>query len=92
MFGVTHVCAIDGYSGKVVAFGSMPVKNNMEIYKRLFRLLYIFAITSEYYRPAFITYGLWDQIHVDHGREWMFSLYLQETLQHLQTSYLLLYT
>ena len=31
MFGVTHVCAIDGYSGKVVGFASMPVKNNVEI-------------------------------------------------------------
>ena len=38
MFGVTHVCAIDGYSGKIVGFASMPVKNNVEIYNHLFRL------------------------------------------------------
>ena len=25
MYGVTHVCAIDGYSGKIVGFISMPV-------------------------------------------------------------------
>ena len=31
MYGVTHVCAKDGYSGKVVGFITMPVKNNMEI-------------------------------------------------------------
>ena len=37
MFGVTHVCAIDGFSGMVVAFASMPVKNNVEIYKHVFR-------------------------------------------------------
>ena len=37
MYGVTHVCARDGYSGKVVAFITMPVKNNKEIYKHLFR-------------------------------------------------------
>ena len=37
MFGVTHVCAIDGYSGKIVGFVSMPVKNNAEIYENLFR-------------------------------------------------------
>ena len=37
MFGVTHICAIDGYSGKIVGFVSMPVKNNIEIYKHLFR-------------------------------------------------------
>ena len=37
MFGVTHICARDGYSGKVVAFASMPVKNNVEMYKHVFR-------------------------------------------------------
>ncbi len=39
MFGVTHICAIDGFSGMVVAFASMPVKNNkiIEIYKHIFR-------------------------------------------------------
>ena len=31
MYGVTHVCAKDGYSGKAVGFITMPVKNNMEI-------------------------------------------------------------
>lgn len=37
MYGVTHVCAIDGYSSKIVGFASMPVKNTVEIYKHLFR-------------------------------------------------------
>ena len=37
MFGVTHICARDGYSGMVVAFASMSVKNNVEIYKHAFR-------------------------------------------------------
>ena len=36
MFGVTHICARDGYSGMVVAFASMSVKNNVEIYKHVF--------------------------------------------------------
>ena len=36
-FGVTHVCAIDGYSGKIVEFISMPIKNNVEIFTNLFR-------------------------------------------------------
>ena len=27
MFGVTHVCAVNGFSGKVVGFVTMPVKN-----------------------------------------------------------------
>ena len=38
MFGVTHVCAIDGYSGKIVAFVSMLVKNTVQIYEHAFRL------------------------------------------------------
>lgn len=37
MYGVTHVCAVDGYSGKIVGFISMPVKNNVEIYRHLYR-------------------------------------------------------
>ena len=37
MYGVTHICAIDGYSGKIVGFLTMPVKNNVEIYNHLFR-------------------------------------------------------
>ena len=37
MYGVTHICARDGFSGKVVGFVSMPVKTNVEIYGILFR-------------------------------------------------------
>ena len=37
MFGVTHICAIDGYSGKIIQFVSMPVKNPVQIYQHLFR-------------------------------------------------------
>ena len=36
MFGVTHVCAVDGYSS-IVGFITMPVKNNVEIYTHLFK-------------------------------------------------------
>lgn len=36
-FGVTHVCAIDGFSGKIVGFISMPVKSNTIIYDKLYR-------------------------------------------------------
>ena len=36
MFGVTHVCAVDEYSGMVVGFVTMPVKNNVTIYKDLY--------------------------------------------------------
>ncbi len=37
MYGITHVCARDGFSGKVVGFITMPIKNNIEIYQHLFR-------------------------------------------------------
>ena len=37
MYCVTHICAWDGLSGKIVGFVTMPVKNNLEIYNHLFR-------------------------------------------------------
>lgn len=37
MFGVTHVIARDGYSGKIVAFSTMPIKNNITIYETVYR-------------------------------------------------------
>jgi hypothetical protein len=67
MFGVTHVAAVDGYSRKIVGFITLPVKNNVEIYTHLFR-------------PILLEHGLWDQIRVDHGREWVLSLFVQEQL------------
>lgn len=36
-YGVTHVCAIDGFSSKIVGFVSMPVKSNTIIYSELYR-------------------------------------------------------
>ncbi|XP_070402718.1 uncharacterized protein [Nothobranchius furzeri] len=67
MFGVTHVLAVDGYSSKIVAHSTMPVKNNLVIYE-------------EIYRPAVMNHGLWDQVRVDHGREFYLCLYMQEKL------------
>lgn len=29
-------------------------------------------------------YGLWDQIRVDHGKEWCLMLYINGTLSHLR--------
>ena len=37
MFGATHVIARDGFSGKIVGFSTMPVKNNVAIYESVFR-------------------------------------------------------
>ena len=36
-YGVTHVAASDGYSGKLLGVISLPVKNNILIYENLFR-------------------------------------------------------
>ncbi|XP_065891603.1 uncharacterized protein [Dysidea avara] len=83
MFGVTHICAVDGFNRKIVAFSTMPIKNNSVIYDTV-------------YRQTICQYGMWDQIRVDHGREWYLMLYIQEHLAgyrrnpsgppHLQTS------
>ena len=35
LFGVTHVCAVDGYSGMIVGFATFPVKNNALVYEHL---------------------------------------------------------
>ena len=36
-YGVTHVLARDGYSGKIVSYLTLPVKNNVAIYDQVFR-------------------------------------------------------
>ncbi|KAL9965196.1 hypothetical protein ACROYT_G028964 [Oculina patagonica] len=67
MYGVVHVCAIDGYSGKIVSHALMAVKNNLLIYEHI-------------YRRAVQTYGMWDQLRVDHGREFCLMLAIQDSL------------
>ena len=37
MYGVTHIAAVDGYSGMIVGFISMPIKNNVDIYEHLYQ-------------------------------------------------------
>ena len=36
-FGVTHVIAVDGYSGMIVSHATMPIKNNLIIYENVYR-------------------------------------------------------
>ena len=40
-FGVTHVIARDGFSGKIVAYMTLPIKNNVAIYDGIFKLVYL---------------------------------------------------
>ena len=37
MFGVTHVCAIDGCSKYIPSYCTMCVKNNLVIYEKIYR-------------------------------------------------------
>lgn len=37
LYGVTHVIAVDGYSGMILGAATMLIKNCIEIYKSLFR-------------------------------------------------------
>ena len=67
-YGVTYVLARDGYSGKVVGSTVMPRKNNHLVYENV-------------YRKAILEYGLWDQVRVDHGREFYLVLYIHERLR-----------
>ena len=67
-YGVTYVMARDGYSGKIVGAAVMPKKNNELIFTNV-------------YRAAINEYGLWNQLRVDHGKEFYLSLYIQERLR-----------
>ena len=59
MYGITYVLARDGYSGKIIAGAVMPRKNNLIIYDKV-------------YRSTVLTYGLWDQVRVDFGKEFYY--------------------
>ena len=37
MYGCTHICAIDGFSSKIVGFITLPIKNSYRIYADMFR-------------------------------------------------------
>jgi hypothetical protein len=73
MYGVTHVIAVDGFSSKIHAFATMPIKNNLLIYEHV-------------YRKIVIDVGLFDQVRVDHGREFYLCLYQQENVSNFRTN------
>lgn len=60
--------AQNGFSGKIVGSAVMPCKNNLVIY-------------DEVYRAAVLEFGLWDQLCVDHGREFYLTLYIHNKLR-----------
>ena len=69
MYGVTHVMAVDGFSRKIVGCITIPAKNAITIYDTLMR-------------PLLLSTGLWQQVRVDHGTEFVLVLKAQ---QHLST-------
>ena len=71
-FGVTHVLFSDGYSRKIVADVTMPVKNPIIIYNA--------------YRDLMLKEGLWDMVRVDMGREFCLVLFIQSYLKQYRTN------
>ena len=67
-FGCTHVALIDGCSRMICGYANMPVKNPILIYEFVFR-------------PALVKYGLWNQLRLDHGLEFVLCIFVQETLK-----------
>ncbi|XP_046855990.1 uncharacterized protein LOC124449089 [Xenia sp. Carnegie-2017] len=67
MYGCTTVLAVDGYSSMIMAAASMPVKNNVKIYRSVFR-------------PIIEQYGVWDQVRVNCGKEFYLTLFVQQSL------------
>ena len=57
-YGVTYVLARDGYSGKIVGASIMPKKNNEIIYDTV-------------YRTCLLENGIWDEVRVDHGKNFI---------------------
>ena len=68
MFGVTHVMARDGFSGMIVASSTMPIKNNLTIYDKI-------------YKKFTLNYGLWDQVRVDGGKEIVLICHIQDFMR-----------
>ena len=67
-YGVCHVIAVDGFSSKITAWHTMPVKNNLTIYEHV-------------YKPTVLNHGIFDQIRVDQGKEFFLILYMQDKLK-----------
>lgn len=67
MYSVTHVMAVDGFSRKIVGMVSMPVKNPITIYSTLME-------------PLLRSTGLWQQVRVDHGTEFVLIHTIQQYL------------
>jgi len=59
--------AIDGFSGMIIDIMVAHRKNNLDV--------------CQMYRNAVLKYGAWDQVRVDHGKEFMLMLHLPYKLE-----------
>lgn len=48
MYGVTHVCGVDGHSRMIVGFLMMSIKNNVEMYDGLYWLVCCYSGIQSY--------------------------------------------
>ena len=46
IFRVVHVCAQNGFSGKIVGYAKIARKNNLVIYEEVYRLIITFSFTK----------------------------------------------
>ena len=67
-YGCTHVVMTDGCSRMVSGFGMMEIKNSVVIYDKIFR-------------PIIAKYGVWNQLRIDHGKEFRLTIFAQELLE-----------
>ena len=67
-YGCTHIVTIDGCSRMVCGFGTMEIKNLIVIYDKIFR-------------PAIAKYGVWNQLRIDHGKEFLLIIFVQELIE-----------
>ena len=66
-YGCTHVLMIDGCSRLIVGYTSIPIKNPILIYEYLLC-------------PAVLKYVVWEQVRMDHGREFPLVMFIQQML------------
>lgn len=65
MFGLTHICAIDGFSGKIVGFAILPLKNNILIYQHFYRCVkYTGKEVICTYSHSYVLFNTVKSIHV----------------------------
>ena len=62
-YGCSHVLMIAGCSRLATGYASMPCKNRILIYEFVFR-------------PALCRHGIWDQIRMNHGREFNLVIFV----------------